>query len=346
MGNTQGNTQALAVQQFSDLRALLEKSKQQIASVLPKHLTPERMIRLALTTYQRTPDLKKCSLISIVGAVIQASELGLEINGILGHAYLVPYWNSKTGCLEAQFQAGWRGLVALARRSGEVSVLYPELVYEKDRYKIIKGDKPRLIHEPNYTVEDRGLLIGGYAAVTFKDHATDFEFMPMYELDRIRQSTKSKNKQGEIVGPWVSHPEEMFRKSPIRKLAKRLPMSAELQRAAIEDEFTDQGLLSGADYVDAASEMARAATEERTLAIQEKYAPSAQEGQAGEQTEEGDWQPQDHENPMAAPPQPPAQAPAQTQGYRDPEAQSQPTGKPSGQRSQKPQGVPLDFGKG
>jgi recombinational DNA repair protein RecT len=227
----------------------------------------------------------------------------------MGHAYLVPYWNGKTKQLEAQFQAGWRGLVALARRSGEVSVLYPELVYEKDRFKVIKGDKPRLIHEPNYSVEDRGKMIGAYAVVIFKDSASDFEFMPTSELNKIRDSTKSKNKEGDIVGPWVTHPEEMYRKCPIRKLAKRLPMSAELQRAAIEDEFTDQGLVSGMEYIDPASEMARIATESRAAQLAEKYSKPN-----GSPAPEDESQEVPEENPQPAQAEHAAQSSAPIQG--------------------------------
>src|SRR5262249_8718109 len=95
---------AITVQQqkVQSLRLLLDKSKDQIKLALPKHLTAERLLRVALTAVQRTPALLECDQLSIVGSVVQAAQLGLEPDGILGLAYLVPYFNKKTGRKECQ----------------------------------------------------------------------------------------------------------------------------------------------------------------------------------------------------------------------------------------------------
>jgi len=228
---------------IGSLRSMLEKSKSQIQVALPKHMTAERMIRVAMTAVQRQPKLMECTPLSVVGAVVEASQLGLEPDGILGQAYLVPYFNNKTKRTEAQLQPGYRGLIALARRSGEVSTLYAELVYEADKFKVTKGDTPKLRHEPNYAVEARGKILGAYAVVIYKDGGKDFEYMPISELEKIRKQSKAAQ-----FGPWQTHPEEMYRKCPIRRLAKRLPLSPEFQRAAVLDEYVDAGYAPGMDF--------------------------------------------------------------------------------------------------
>lgn len=232
----------------ASLRTMLEKSKDQIQIALPRHMTAERMIRVAMTAVQKQPKLMECTPISVLGAIVEASQLGLEPDGILGQAYLVPYYNNKTKRTEAQLQPGYRGLIALARRSGEVSTLYAELVYESDQFKISKGDTPRLKHEPNYDAANRGAIRGAYAVVIYKDGGKDFEYMPLSELDKIKNQSKAKE-----FGPWQTHPEEMYRKCPIRRLAKRLPLSPEFQRAAVLDEYVDAGVAPGMELDSALS---------------------------------------------------------------------------------------------
>lgn len=263
---------AKPIKPIDNLRHMLEVSKGQIALALPKHMTPERMMRVAITAVQKQPKLLECSTISIVGAVIEASQLGLEPDGILGQAYLVPFWNNKTKSTEAQLQPGYRGLIALARRSGQVSTLYSELVYEADKFKATKGSHPTLEHEPDWFAEDRGSLVGAYAVVLYKDGTNDWEFMPMHELNRVRDMSKSKSREGQEFGPWATHPEEMYRKVPIRRLAKRLPLSPEFQRAAVLDEYVDAGVApSLTEAVEASSEAVRMATEQKMEALKERY---------------------------------------------------------------------------
>lgn len=251
-------TQAIAPRKGESLQSLLEKMKGQISLALPRHMTPERMIRVALTAVQKSPQLKQCTPISIVGCIVQASQLGLEPDGVLGQCYMVPFRNKKNNNqLEAQLQIGYRGFLTLARRSGEVSNVYSELVFECDHFAVQLGTAKQLHHVPNYEAEGRGEvyedsseligLRGAYAVVIYKDGAVDFEYMPLAELNRIRSSSKAADN-----GPWVTHPAEMYRKCPIRKLAKRLPLSPELMKAAAHDEHVDAGVAmsSASELVD------------------------------------------------------------------------------------------------
>jgi recombination protein RecT len=328
---------------INTLRGLLEKSKEQIALALPRHLTPERMIRVALTAVQRTPKLQECDALSVVGAVVQASQLGLEPDGILGQAYLVPYWNGTTRRMEAQLQPGYKGLIALARRSGEVSTLFSELVYERDRFKVVKGDSPRLIHEPDYRSEDRGELMGAYAVVVFKDGGKDFEYMPMHELNKIRASSKAKDKQGNEYGPWVTHPEEMYRKCPIRRLAKRLPLSPEFQRAAAQDEYVDAGVAPSAAEEVENSELVRVGTELAGQKLLEKYGDTKQQPivDALEITD-ADTQPEQGDTPNPQPQPESAETPASV--VESATGTSRVSTRRRGHQPATPHGQPLSFG--
>ncbi len=223
------------VTRFNSVRRLLESEgvRNQVALALPKHMTPERMLRIGVTALQNNPRLLDCSEGSLVKAITEAAELGLEVNTPLGFAYLVPYKDQVT------LQVGYRGFIALAHRSGRISSLAAEVVYENDRFAVELGTNRQLVHTPFLTGEP-GKKIGVYATVRFKDGTTDFEYMSAEEVGGIRSRSKSKDS-----GPWVTDEAEMWRKTPIRRLAKRLPVTADdqsLLRAAIIDEYNDAGV--------------------------------------------------------------------------------------------------------
>lgn len=236
---TQQNTQ---LEKFNTVATLLQSDKVQmaIARALPRHMTPERMIRVAMTALQKTPKLAECDQRSLIGAIIQSAELGLEPNTPLGYAYLIPYWNSQTKRNEAQLMVGYRGFMALARRSGQVQGIYAEIVYEKDFFEITYGLDKNLTHKPALNIEDRGAMIGAYAVAKFKDGYTDFEYMDAIQIGKIRARSKSAD-----TGPWVTDTGEMWRKTPIRRLSKRLPLSIEDATYAkaldVEEKFHDTG---------------------------------------------------------------------------------------------------------
>lgn len=263
----------------ANLRALLNQDsfKQQVALALPNHLTVDRLMRVAMTAVQKTPKLLDCTQISVCGAIVEAAQLGIVPDGILGQAYLVPY---KGVC---QLQIGYRGYLELARRSGQVSFVTSELVYECDQFSVELGTERFLKHVPDYDNPERGTfesgevkgLKGAYAIVKYKDGAVDFEYMSKVMLDQIRATSKSG---GSDFSPWNTHPAEMYRKVPIRRLAKRLPLSAEFMKAAVLDDYAEQGVSQGFEHaIDRNSELARQATENTANGLAEKYLPSAED---------------------------------------------------------------------
>lgn len=222
-------------EQLVAVRGLLDKIGPQIATALPKHMTPERMARIAFSAIQRQPLLLECTPQSLALCVITASELGLEPN-MIGHAYLVPYRNNKTGKTDAQLIIGYKGLLDLARRSRELSTISVACVHEKDKFEYELGLEPRLKHRP-YMDGERGAVTMVYAVARLKDGGYQFDVMSRAEIEAVRRKSRAGNS-----GPWVDHWDEMAKKTVLRRLCKLLPSSIELAKAIAADEARDAGL--------------------------------------------------------------------------------------------------------
>jgi len=222
------NEKELAVQkaQLSTLTDLFEKRKGQFASVLPKYMSAERTIKIALSAISRNRRLMQCTTTSVLQSVMIASQLGLEAGGPLGHAYLVPYFNKNINQYECQLIPGYRGLIDLAKRSGEVSSIASHVVHEKDQFEYSYGIENRLIHVPSMDA-DPGPMVCVYAVAKFKDGSDpQFHVMSKVEVNKIRNRSKAKDD-----GPWKTDEEEMMRKTPVRNLSKYLKLSPEFATA-------------------------------------------------------------------------------------------------------------------
>lgn len=226
-----GNGQ-LQTRPDGELRRLLAKCEGQIKDALPRHLTPERMIRMALTVFNKTPGLQRCTPLSIVACVIQASELGLELSGPLGHAWMVPYKD------QATFQVGYRGFFELAFRTGKVSAFPMRTVHANDVFDVRYGTNQTIDHRP--CLKDRGDSIGYYSVIYLKDGGRDLEFMSLEDVRKHRDQYV-KNIGGS--SPWVTAFDAMAMKTTVRRLAKRVPLSTEIQTAVGYDEYAEAGIL-------------------------------------------------------------------------------------------------------
>lgn len=227
-------TEVAKVDPFTKVRDLLVRSSGEIAAALPSHLKPERIIRLALTSFRKSPELLECDLYSLVGGVMQASQLGLEFDPILGHAFLVPFQNKRSGKKEAQLIIGYKGFLALADRTGKVDKFHAFVVHAHDEFDYQLGSDARLIHKPNLT--DPGEPIAVYALLKKLSGAIDFEVIGWPKILEMQ-----KQYGGRYGSPWKTHLEEMARKSAIRALAKRCPLSPEFMRAGAIDAAGDDG---------------------------------------------------------------------------------------------------------
>lgn len=225
-------------QKPTDIFGFLKAYQSEIARALPKHMTADRMARIVTTEIRKIPKLLSCDVKSLFGAVIQCSQLGLEPGSGLGHAYLIPYGK------ECQLIIGYRGMIDLARRSGQMVSLMGEAVYAKDKFEYELGLEPKLKHVPSIDA-DRGELIYVYAVAVLTGGGRQFVVMSRGDVERIRRRSKAKDS-----GPWVTDYDAMAIKTAIRRLFKYLPVSVELQRAVIVDEAGDIGAQHNADILD------------------------------------------------------------------------------------------------
>lgn len=237
---TQGN-RAPAAAKNDDVISRINKPSMKaiLAAALPRHMTPERMIRIATTEIRKVPELGECDSMSFVSAIVQCSQLGLEPGSALGHAYLLPFGNgdAESGKKNVQLIIGYRGMIDLARRSGQITSLSARVVREGDEFSFEFGLDEKLIHRPGEN-EDAPIT-HAYAVAKLKDGGVQFEVMTRKQIDRIRDThskaaiSAAKKRRSSI---WTDHFEDMAKKTVIRKLFKYLPVSIEIQRAVSMDE--------------------------------------------------------------------------------------------------------------
>jgi recombination protein RecT len=213
------------------LKTMLEERRPEIKAMLPTHVNVERFMKSALLAVARDHNLQACTPLSLLTAVINAAELGLDFTPGKAHAYLVKYGD------KAQFMPSYKGMIDLARRSGDVKKIESFIVKEKDVFKIRLGTSPGIDHE--YPAKgSRGDMIGVYAVATFTDGETQFDYMTREEIDAIRKRSKAANS-----GPWVTDYNEMARKTVVRRLFKYLPCSSDMLTKAIEADNQAIGLV-------------------------------------------------------------------------------------------------------
>ncbi|GAC1601556.1 MAG: hypothetical protein NVS3B2_04540 [Ramlibacter sp.] len=247
----------------STIAAFFEANRGAIEAVLPKHITPDRMLKIALRALRTTPKLMLCTVDSLFGAVITAAQLGLEPNTPQGHLYFIPFENRKKGTHEVQVITGYKGLVDLARRSGEIVSISSRVVYQGDLFELEYGTEERIKHVPKLDGA-AGAVLGIYAVAKLQGGGTQFEFMTLPQIERIRnesQGYKTAQRYGRADSVWHLHFEQMGRKTLIRRLCNYLPMSIELAGALDLDDRAERGelqhmnkVLDGVDYTELAEQ--------------------------------------------------------------------------------------------
>lgn len=221
------------------VKKFFEANRPTLEALLPKHFDSERMLKLALGALRTTPKLSGASLSSLLGAIVTCAQLGLEPNTPLGHAYLLPFdkrekRDGQWVTVETQVQViiGYKGMLDLARRSGQIVSIAAHEVCKNDEFRFAYGLEEELVHRPAMT--DRGPVIGFYAVANLVGGGHSFEFMSVDEVNYIRDKAAEKNrakKDGDgrpiITGPWADNYVEMGRKTALRRVFKYLPISIE-----------------------------------------------------------------------------------------------------------------------
>lgn len=209
-----------------DIRALLnsDKVKLEIAKVLPKHITPERMTRVALTAFLKTPALLQCTQESLFDSILRCAQAGLEPDGRLAH--LIPYGKV------CQVIFDWKGLVVLALRNNYT--VYPEVVFSNDEFDAWNEDGVRKLRHRIDWRKPRGEPILYYCTAV-RGGILDYEIMPTDECDAIRARSRAGKS-----GPWVTDTNEMRKKCPIRRMSKRWDLLPEIAAAINADDDTPE----------------------------------------------------------------------------------------------------------
>lgn len=195
--------------------------REKMALALPKHITPDRMMRVALTAINKNPKLAECTRESMFSALMTCSELGLEPDG--RRAHLIPYKDRATLILD------YKGLIELAKRSGMVRVFRAELICDNDKFSYRNG---KVDHEIDFR-KPRGNVYAVYSYVLDNEGNEDYEVMTRDEVEGIRRRSRSGDS-----GPWVTDWNEMAKKTVIRRHSKRLTLSPEFQKAIEKDDDT------------------------------------------------------------------------------------------------------------
>lgn len=236
---------------IGQVKAFMESQKATLAAVLPRHVSPDRMLKIALGAMRTTPKLMGCTVESLMGAVVQVSQLGLEPNTPLGHAYLIPFENRQKNTTEVQIVLGYKGLIDLARRSGQIVSIAAHEVCANDHFEYSYGLDEKLEHRP--AMGDRGEVIAFYAVAKLVGGGHAFEVMSNQQVLDIRdasQGWKQAKRYGKTENtPWGAHYAEMGRKTVLRRLFKYLPVSIELANAAALDELNARGESQALDNV-------------------------------------------------------------------------------------------------
>lgn len=218
-------TTAVAEKKQKTIFDIIQAGSKQFATALPKHINSDRFVRIAITTIRQNPKLAQCNQESLLGALMVSAQLGLE-PGVLGQCYLIPYGR------ECQFQIGYKGMIELLRRSGQLKDIYAYSVYENDEFEMTYGLDRDLKHKPN--LQNKGNFIGCYCVAVLKDDARAFEYMTKEEIEA--HGKKFSKTYGN--GSWKTDFEAMAHKTVVKKMLKWLPLSVEFLEMANKDEKT------------------------------------------------------------------------------------------------------------
>lgn len=209
--------------QRKDIRDWISGMKDQFALALPKLLTPERFLRIALTCLNKNPKLAACTRDSLLACLLDCAALGIEPDG--RRAHLIPYGDKCTLIID------YKGIAELVRRSGEVSTLHCGIVYPSDDFDYAFGTGQFLKHKPTILARENERPLCVYSYVKLKDGQEDFDVMSIADVERVRKRSRAAGN-----GPWVTDFDEMAKKTVFRRHSKWLPLSPELRDHIEKDD--------------------------------------------------------------------------------------------------------------
>ncbi len=293
------------------LNGFLTARRANLAEVLPKHMSPDRMLKIAISAASRNPKLLECSPESFYTALHTSSQLGLEPNTPLGHGYLIPYFNKHTGKMEAQFQSGYKGIADLAMRDGRVASIDCYCVYSCDEFDVLFGLHPKLEHRPildatTYGDEDE---IKAFYAVAHFTNGSEPKFCVMTRRQMDQHRDKYCLRKGNVNEFWQRNYVSMALKTVVKQLCKLLPQSVQLAEAIAADNEIE----SEEEPMQTAVAVSESAPPTRTEGLKQKLLQQKQNDPAAETSSEQEAEVPENppakrgrprKTPEASPPQP------------------------------------------
>jgi recombination protein RecT len=231
---TKSQKDAQQTEAVKRLAAFLAPREKNLAIFARNGVQPGAMIKLALFEASQQDWFAAVTPQSVYTALVVAAQLGLEPAGLRGEAYLIKFGN------ECKLMPGYRGLIKLALNSGKVRDVTARVVYEGDDFAVHLGTEERIHHVPMtgriVAEKEQPRIIAAYAVARMADGSSKFEAMDRWELDRVREVSKTKDAKD---GPWATWPDQMYRKAPVRRLAKYLPLGNDYFRALVADDVAE-----------------------------------------------------------------------------------------------------------
>lgn len=242
---------------LDSVRDVLIAYAPKLMQALPKHITPDRMCRVALSALRTNPALLDCTPASLFNSIAEAATYGWEIGGVLSQAYLVPYKD------ECKLIPGYKGLIDLCRRSGQVSTITLEVVHAGDAFDYTLGDDARIIHKPASDADrTKRPVTFVYASVRLRDGGIQRSVWSASDIEahKVRYSQSWKRAEAyredcvkakrpvneQKLSPWHTAWAAMAKKTVIRDMIGRglLPLSAEVRDVALRGTDEDGAQVS------------------------------------------------------------------------------------------------------
>ncbi len=220
----------------SKFELIVNASAERLATALPEHFTPAKLVQVLSIIAYKTPDLAKCVPESIITSIITAGSLGFDLTPLLGECYLLPIWNKdlvvngEKGAYECQCRPGYKGLAKLALQTGEIKYIDPRIVRDGEEFRVWYDPEVNLFHEPKF--DDEARITHIYCMTKLTNDERKIEVMTTAQIEKIRARSKCGNS-----GPWVTDWAQMGKKTVFKRQSNYLPRSVKLATAIALDNL-------------------------------------------------------------------------------------------------------------
>lgn len=229
----------------NEIQPLINKWEKVIVKVMGTDFNVNRMLGIAVSIVQSKPKLKECSLSSLIGAILYASQVGLDLSPVLDQCYLVPFKGQVT------YMIGYKGLCTLSYRSGKVETIFSNVIYRNEKRKIFFNERKGFIVKHKPMIEDaanRGDMIAAYVRMKIvRGEPVCFALPAKDIIDTHKLKSKAANSAD---SPWnvPAFEKFMWQKSVLKELIKTMPFSLEdyslnIDNQVFEVENFNQGKL-------------------------------------------------------------------------------------------------------